>query len=189
MIDYRKYYYIEEYLFREVATRFQDDGKLNAFDFFCIVIWKANRAKTKIAKRLLHHENGYTTLESAVEALTQQIHRAGDARGRLRILWDEWGFRLPMATAILTVLYPDEFTVYDARVCEQLKSFDSIQYRSDFSVLWIEYGNYIEAVRRATPAELRLRDKDRWLWGRSFATQLESNISNSFSKDPADFRK
>lgn len=50
---YLDYYYLEQYLFDVVSARFQTVGTLSAFDFFCIVIWKANRAKSKVAKRLL----------------------------------------------------------------------------------------------------------------------------------------
>jgi hypothetical protein len=51
--DERKYYYLEDYLFSEVRSRFHKQGYLSAEDFFCIVIWKANRAKSKVAARLL----------------------------------------------------------------------------------------------------------------------------------------
>ena len=36
---------------------------------------------------------------------------------------DEWGFRLPMGSAILTVCFPASFSVYDTRVCDQLGDF------------------------------------------------------------------
>jgi len=50
--DFRRYYDLEPCIFGEVQVRFEQEGYLLAFDFFCIVIWKANRAKSKIAKRL-----------------------------------------------------------------------------------------------------------------------------------------
>lgn len=43
--DYLKYYNLERYLFEEVTKKFKEEGQLGAFDFFCIVMWKANRAK------------------------------------------------------------------------------------------------------------------------------------------------
>jgi hypothetical protein len=64
--DYRKLYDLENYLFEEVSRHFSELGYLHAFDFFCIVIWKANRSKSKIAKRLL--SRGHPNLESAVVA-------------------------------------------------------------------------------------------------------------------------
>lgn len=53
--DYATYYDLEGYLFSEVSGRFQRDRRLSAFDFFCVVIWKANRSKSKVARRLLAH--------------------------------------------------------------------------------------------------------------------------------------
>jgi hypothetical protein len=42
-IDFRTYYDLETYLFDTVSRRFAEEHTLTAFDFFCIVIWKANR--------------------------------------------------------------------------------------------------------------------------------------------------
>ena len=51
-----------------------------------------------------------------------------------------------MATAILTVLYPDYFTVYDTRVCNQLGGFSNLGTRS-ISTIWEGYEEFREAVR------------------------------------------
>ncbi|MGA8368186.1 MAG: hypothetical protein ACLQMT_01965 [Candidatus Acidiferrales bacterium] len=177
--DFRRYYHQETHLFDEVSQHFAKDGFLTAFDFFCIVIWKANRAKSKIADRL--RSKGYTNLDAAVHALTSQIAAAPSAKERLRVLVEGWKFRLPMASAILTVLYPEDFTVYDVRVCGMLGDFQAIQDRADFETLWYGYCGYLAAVVHKAPSSLSLRDKDRWLWGRSFAKQLKTDISNGFA--------
>ena len=54
-----EHYHQERYLFDVVSPRFQREHELSAFDFFCIVIWKANRAKSKIAKRLLRNSDHF----------------------------------------------------------------------------------------------------------------------------------
>ena len=51
-MDYKKFYNLEEYLFQDVGSRFRKTNTLSVEDFFCIVIWKANRAKTNIKKKL-----------------------------------------------------------------------------------------------------------------------------------------
>lgn len=181
--DFRRYYDLETYLFKEVSLRFAERGSLNAFDFFCIVIWKANRAKSKIAHRLLQ-KKVYASLDASVGALTSQIAAASSPKERLRVLIDGWGFRLPMASAILTVLYPDDFTVYDTRVCNILHDFYTIQDKTDFEALWAGYQAYLAAVMSAAP-KLALRDKDRWLWGQSFAKQLEADIAGGFQSAEA----
>src|SRR5579859_3683490 len=105
-IDYTQYYDLESYLFGEVSERYQRQKTLSTADFFCIVIWKANRAKSKVAKQLLRQNDNNDNLDSAVETLVKDISKAADARMRLSVLIEKWGFRLPMASAILTVLFP-----------------------------------------------------------------------------------
>ena len=55
------------------------------------------------------------------------------------MLIEKWQLRLPMASAILTVLYPEDFTVYDVRVCNTLGGFHSIADRMAFESMWQEY--------------------------------------------------
>lgn len=158
---------------------------MNAYDFFCIVIWKANRAKTKIAKRLMEHSN-FDTLDEAVYALTTGISKATNHKERMRFVMKDWGFQLPMATAILTALYPDDFTVYDIRVCDELKEFHSLKSLLNFEHIWNGYQTYKKKVETTAPAALSLRDKDRFLWGRSFSRQLENDIKQGFRKSVSD---
>ena len=180
IIDFRKFYDLENYLFEEVSRRFSQHGYLEAFDFFCIVIWKANRSKSKIAKRLLSKE--YPDLNSAVIALTKSLAKAADDKARMKILFDDWGFLLPMASAILTVLFPKSFTIYDFRICEVLKEYDKLQNKTNFDSLWNGYELFVAAVKKIGPSEYSLRDKDRWSWGKSFSQQLERDIAEEFIK-------
>ena len=93
----------------------------------------------------------------------------------------DWGFALPMASAILTVLWPEEFTVYDVRARGELNDFSTLGSVAPHRV-WPEYVRYREAVRQAVPGPLSLRDKDRTLFGRSMARQLVRDLQTSFSK-------
>jgi hypothetical protein len=182
-LDFRDYYHLESYLFDKVRVQFAKQGYLTAFDFFCIVIWKANRAKSKIAKKLL--EGTKVSLDVAVGALTYGITKQKTAKDRLGLLWNA-GFRLPMASAILTVLYPDEFTMYDTRVCGILGGFRNLDNLSDFEDVWRGYQDFKRKVVESTPAEFTLRDKDRYLWGKSFSEQLTHDISQEFKNDKSD---
>lgn len=177
-MEYTRYYDLERYLFEDVGPRFRAEGSLGAFDLFSIVIWKSNRAKTRLAKRLAAR---CADLERAARALTAAVARAPDAEARLAVLMRDWGFLLPMASAILTVLYPDEFTVYDTRVCEELGDYSWLARRAHGRV-WAGYLAYRDAVIRATPKDLSLRDRDRFLWGRSAARQLERDIASNYSR-------
>lgn len=178
MKNFERYYDLEGYLFQEVSRKWTREKRLSAFEFFCIVIWKANRSKSRVARRLLAH--GHDDLESAVTDLLAAIENAQGNKERLRTLIETWGFRLPMASAILTVLFPDDFTVYDVRVCRVLGDFKDAQYKTQFRALWERYSGYLARVQQAAPHLTSLRDKDRYLWGESFATDLQADIADSF---------
>lgn len=174
-----QFYTLELYLFNTVHHRFTQQGYLGAFDFFCIVIWKANRAKTKVAKRLLG--NTEKTLDEVVVELTKGIAAQETPKDKMRLLmFGGIRFRLPMASAILTVLYPDEFTVYDYRVCEALGDFRNLPNITNIDKLWERYSAFKSAVVSHSPAGLSLRDRDRYLWGKSFRDQLTTDIAKGF---------
>lgn len=177
-------YNLERYLLGTVSQRFHAQGYLNAFDFFCIIIWKANRAKSQVARGLLRRSG--LSLESTVHHLTAALASAPTDRDRFEILVETWGLRLPMVSAILTMLYPNQFTVYDVRACEMLDGFHSIASRQRLDSLWTGYQEFQEAVRRRTPEGLSLRDKDRWLWSHSFADQLRGDLAREFRAEKPD---
>ncbi len=80
-LDFRVFYEIEPYLFDSVSRCFAEKHVINAMDFFCIVIWKANRSKSKIARRLMA-SGRYSTLDGACAPLTSAI-ATGLRRSRL----------------------------------------------------------------------------------------------------------
>lgn len=181
MVDLLRFYALETYLFEDVRSRFGLEGSLGAFDFFAIVMWKANRAKSIIAKLLRRMDPGKRiALEPIVRDLTGSLRRASDDKERMRVLVQKWGFRLPMATAILSVLWPKEFTVYDVRVCQELKGFERLTNLVRFDRVWTGYCEYREAVQASVRTTMSIRDKDRFLWASSVARQLEADIASGF---------
>ena len=115
-------------------------------------------------------------------ALTGEISRAAKGRVRFEILIARRGIGLSMATAILIVLYPEEFTVYDVCVCNVLNDFWNIGNSATTDKIWKEYVRFRDAVRQNAPRQLSLRGKDRWLWGQDVAEQLKRDIDNGFKR-------
>lgn len=167
--------HLEPYLLDVVGNHFRKTGELSPEDFWLILIWKANRAKNHQRRRL---ERDSRTFGEAVKAIADQLHHAKTAQDRLQALMATWGMRLPTASAILTVLYPDEFTVYDIRVCDQIGTFHSLAHRTYSAALWADYDRFREAVRSATPMHLTLRQKDHYLWGKSLMEQVRSDLAS-----------
>ena len=175
-----------------MRRRFEQNEFLPAFDFFCIVIWKANRAKSSIAEKLCNKTSQFDHLDQAVKSLTQQIAKASSKQEKMKVLVEEWKFGLPMASAILTVLYPDDFTVYDVRVAQLLDKdrkrgceFSKLIDLTAFETVWEGYRKFMEEVKNFAPqgVQLRsLREKDQYLWGKSFHDQLVKNTRDKFRK-------
>jgi hypothetical protein len=165
-MNYLNYYNLEDYLFTDVTNAFRDRGYLTPEEFFSIVIWKANRAKTSIKRKLAKRAGN---LAAAVEDLTGRIYQAASDEERLRIFLDDFRIALPMASAILTVLYPDRFTVYDVRVRDQLNVQDFAGRKNQIELYFKEYLPKVAAI----PEAKALRDKDRYLWGKSAYEDLQ----------------
>lgn len=187
-MDYLRYYDLERYLFEDVSKRFQKEHSLSAFDFFSIIVWKANRAKSQIARKLLATQpRGKRDLESLCQQLTTDLYKAPNPKERLRLLKEEWRFALPMASAILSVCWPGDFTVYDYRVCDvlenkQLGRFHHLNNLVNFERIWDGYLAFKLKVSQATPKALSLREQDRYLWGESAASQLVADIRRGFPR-------
>jgi len=155
-------YNLEDYLFGTVSARFQADGTLNAYDFFAIVIWKSNRTKTKI-------RDGLNDPGRSVEELMRDVHQARTPEAKVEVLLPVRGIGISIASAILTVCYPKEFTVLDWRAWETLQEWEVEGLPERYPGKSEEYVQYCQACKRlAEQQNLSLRDLDRALWGRSW---------------------
>jgi hypothetical protein len=164
--DLFAYYAPDTQFLAQLAQSFEQTGRLDPEAFYLVLDWKAARARKKHLARLTKLAGSFN---KAVHDIATGLSKSEDAEC-LRLLMTKWGFRLPTATAILTALYPNKFTVYDVRVCRALGSdvenFERLSSLRWSSELWENYKRFIKAVERATPPALSLRDRDRWLWGK-----------------------
>ena len=176
-VDLLAYYDREKYLLEHVGPAYRRTGELAAEDFFTIVAWKAERAKSKVARRL--QTKAGSDLREAVAKLARAIHLSEGWEEKLWVVNEEWGLRLPMASAVLSILYPDQFSVFDVRVCQELSISPGIA-----DLVWRNrkerYREYLERVDAEVPGPMTLRDKDRVLWARSVWKQLVDDIDHGF---------
>jgi hypothetical protein len=167
-MDYAKFYGLENYLFKIVGPAFRKTHKISVEDFFCIVIWKANRAKTNIKRKLCEN----SSLERAVNEIAMDLADAKTPKQKLEALTAKWKFGLPMATAILTVMYPTAFTVYDYRVREELGLNDIYSVNKYFT-------EFLPKMKKYAASKVKtLREADKELWGKSFYADLQTLIKN-----------
>lgn len=174
-LDPIAYYNPETYLFPELAPRFAETGQLDPAAVYLILDWKAPRARTRHLARLAKLAGG--SFDAAVHGIAADLRAAAGPERRLNVLLTKWGFRLPTASAILAVLYPETFTVYDIRVCEALDDFRTLGDRKWSAGTWHEYERFIDAVRTHTPSRLSLRDRDRWLWGKNKRERMTAELA------------
>lgn len=162
-----KLYNLEGYLFDVVTVRFQQTGTLNPYDFFAIVIWKSNRAKTKI-------KQGLAQAELTVETLIARLAQASTPAAKVETLLQVWGIGLPMASAILSVCYPQEFTVLDYRAWQTLQEMGITDLPARQPGTVDAYLQYCRACRAfAERHQLSLRDLDRAMWTKSWEDDLQ----------------
>lgn len=147
-------------MFGEIHQNFQDKGYLTPEELFAIVIWKSNRAKTKVL-------NGFLELTRNIEQITKSFSIQSD-REKVLTLNSIGGIGVPIASAILAVCYPDRFTVVDYRAKESLKKL-SITVHGNPAETPDAYLEYVSTcVEQARVYDLSLRDFDRALWGLDF---------------------
>ncbi len=160
---YLKYYFLEDYLFNDIHKNFQKYGRLTPEEFLAIVIWKRNASKTKIL-------DGIKTDGRTIGEITLKISEAKTREQKLDVLLSPKipGIGIAFASAILTVCYPEDFTVADYRACASLKNFDE-KVTGNPTTKVSSYFNYLDKCKKLAPKYgLSLRDFDRILWAKDF---------------------
>ena len=159
--DYLRYYFQEDYLFSKVNKNFQENHFLTPEEFFTIVIWKRNASKTKIVK-------GIKESKKTIKFLTKKIFESTEREDRLKILLNIKNIGIAIASAILTVLYPNEFTIIDYRVKKSLKKL-GIKLPGKIEENSEDYFRYVDICKEiAIKRKLSLRNLDRILWAMDF---------------------
>jgi thermostable 8-oxoguanine DNA glycosylase len=157
---YSKFADLEQYLFGEVHDNFLKNHFLSPLEFYSIVIWKSNRSKTLVKK-------GLGTVK-AIEQLTREIYLEDNLVKKVDQLVKIKGIGYPIASAILSVCYPDDFTVVDYRAKATLKRLNQ-RIQGDPTSETNAYLDYVTKCRAfAKECNISLRILDKYLWGYDF---------------------
>ena len=153
MRQYLKEYELEKQLFGEISGNFRKNKTLSDEEFFKIIIWKSNRVKGKVLEGIKKSNKS--------------------VKEKIKILTKIKGIGLPIASAILTVCYPNKFTVLDYRVWGILFKDKKVKNKRPPSSVpgYLDYVNICKNY--AKKLKLSLRDFDRAMWGRSFCEDLK----------------
>jgi hypothetical protein len=179
--DGLNYYDPEANLFSDIGQKVDRGGGLSKRDVLLIVKWKLGRIKDA---------NADTVADARMVEINRAVAKAREAGGEvaaLEALEKIPGIGLATATALLTVCYPEVFTIIDERVLEMLDLFPSTLPRAkrtrhsteDWTAR--EYWNeYVPQVKKQSEAwGCTLRDADRALWGLSVRGRVDEIIDKT----------
>jgi len=151
----------ETRLFPQIAAR--TPPHLTAKELLVVLKWKLGRVKESDATIVRH----LTKINGA-------IRRAGEA-GReveaIRSLCGISGIKLAVASAILSVCYPNRFTIFDFRL---LNTLGLLPKESDEWTPEAYWERFVPAVRRHCRPGRVLREVDKALWGLSVHKSIQS---------------
>lgn len=181
----------ESRVFPDIRKRLAKGEGLGKRDVLLILKWKLGRIKGSNAK---------TVSEAHLKAMNEAIVEAKKPESTiaaLKALDEVPGIGLATATAILTVCYPDTFTIIDERVLESLDLLPSghekkkrkkkkkegkekSQYNTEDWTAKAYVEEYLPKVKeRKGEWKRTLRETDQALWGLSVNRRIEKVIKKS----------
>jgi hypothetical protein len=145
----------EDHLFSVIGAAVRSRGEYTRDELLQVGRWKSARATSSLAKN--SDELVAAVTRTALAAPTLIKHRV------LTILS---GVGVPMASALLTIWKPEEFTVIDVRAISTLRAAGLLGPGADLP----PYVQYLDLCRRLSMdngADLRSLDRALWQWSAS----------------------
>ena len=137
-----------------------------------IVHWKS--------PRVVHHLSANATKVIA-EALDVAVHHS-DTREAMRELQKLKGVAVPVASAILTTIHPDRYTIIDFRALEALGHFDpDVEFYIDYLQFCrtLSQSEMVKAQTNAPgPTKLRALDRALWEWSASKSEEEKKSLAH-----------
>ncbi|MBI2140295.1 hypothetical protein HYU14_05195 [Candidatus Woesearchaeota archaeon] len=150
ILKYSKLYDIENLLFEEIGPIARKRGYLKYDEFIKICMWKTPRPKR------LYQRNG----PKKVEMQTKLAFSNPNEVGKIRCLTELWGVYIPVASAILTVVFPEKYGIIDTKSINSLKELGICtdigkNSRKD----WLKYLNVIRKIAKRNELNVRIVDQ------------------------------
>lgn len=167
-----KYYRLDNGMFDGVKRRFEDNGLVDHVDIMSILFWKSLKSKSVVTKKLIIR---FGSLEDAARSISMYLSNPNVTDYQRFVYLTKMGLKLQAVTAILTVLFPERFIMYSTSIHElpEFKNFMRLDYiPADLEFYWEMYRAYISEVIWNTPAQLSLRQKKQYLFGKLHAGEM-----------------
>ncbi len=162
-----EYYDPESSVFPAIATRGRKS--MTAEELLLVLKWKTGRLKKSYAKTV----SRLPEINTAVRIANKRGEEVEAIQDLCKI--DEIG--VPVASAILTVCYPEKFTILDWRVLDVLEIKPGESSKWSAKDYWKRFVPRVKAERERF--DRTLRDTDRALWGLSVYRQVMELIQKT----------
>lgn len=173
----------ETRVFPKIADKSSKGQDLVKRDVLLILKWKLGRIKKSNSETVADKKM------AEINGAVRDARKAGCEIDAVKALDRVPGIGLATATAILTVCYPDEFTIIDQRALESLNLFPSTLpdamrtskgYSADYWTAEDYVNEYLPTVKeRSKLWSCKLRSADQALWGLSVSRRVGKIIAKS----------
>ena len=164
-------YDTEKIIFTEIGPRARKNCVLNFDDFYKICMWKSRRQK-----------NRYLKNKNKVENISRKAFLTSDETKKIELLCGLDGVGIPTASAILTVLYPENYSIIDIRCIETL---NHLGYKMKNVMTVNNWLKYLEIMRDlAKENNVTTRDLDKALFALHRRILDEKGFVNLYGRKP-----
>ena len=143
---YMELYDTEGYLFKVIGPNVVGRGYFLFDEFYKICMWKSSRQKQRYIKN-----------KNIIEEESKKAIAEKDEKKKMEILCQLDGVSIPMASALLTIVYPKRYAVIDIRCLETLRKMDYKIGRYPSPSVWLKYLDTMRKLAQEnsiTPREL-----------------------------------
>ncbi|WP_159007486.1 hypothetical protein [Bradyrhizobium sp. S69] len=159
-------YDVDKDFWFEVAGRSILNGDCSRSHFDTIFAWKTrNRGKSRPEK----NESG--AIEQALRVVVEEVDRPRRSIGTLIKLS---GVGIPVASAIMAAIFPEQFTIIDFRALDALSAED---YSTTSVKKYLDYVEYCTKLADDWDMSLRELDRALWKWSEKCGARLLEPIS------------
>jgi hypothetical protein len=163
---YIENYDIEVQLFKK-GEQIRKRGYLDKKEFLSICLWKSRRPKR------LYIEND----ENFIIEQTKKAFSEKDELVKIEFLTALKGVEIPTASAILTIVFPNDYGIIDIRCIEALKDLKQIDYSNINGKNWLKYLGILRDLRNELNLPCREIEKALFAYNR---IQLDDQYKNLY---------
>ena len=165
--EYLNAYDIERFVY-SLGKKISKRGYYTKSEFRTVCLWKSRRPKK------LYEKNSSTEIKQ----IFQKALDMKDEKSRIDKISELKGVSIPTASALLSVMAPNEYPIIDIRCIESLKKMDLIKWSTITSNSWVKYLTLMRELALELNVSPRKLDKALFAFNRRY---LDENFKNLYT--------